>query len=62
MKPAIMTEAQLKVLEGARARLKRKPWYKGVCLDNFPTDAECIKDEDESIRTVFAETELWDKP
>lgn len=57
-----MTDAQKVVFEKAKAILEKKPWYRGVCTDNYPPDSKCIADEKDAIASVVMETMYWDAP
>jgi len=58
-----LTEKQKEIFELARAKLEKKPWFKGVCLDDFPTDDEIeILGKEECVSIVVDETTLWDAP
>jgi len=56
------TELQQKVLLEVEARLKDKPWFKGVCTDKLPTDEAIKEDFLRAVQSVQMETEYWDKP
>lgn len=55
-----MTDAQIRVFNEAKRRLKNETWYRGVCCDNFPTHQECVDDFEQAVRSVIGETALWD--
>lgn len=58
-----MTELQEQVKERARLLLQDEPWFRGVCLDNFPTDEDIRRDGvDEHAQQVALETAMWDDP
>ena len=56
------TSNQLLVFEAAKAQMKGKAWFRGVCCDNFPEDSECLRDPAGSISRVVMETSAWDAP
>jgi hypothetical protein len=55
-----MTEKQNQVVEAARERLKDRPWFKGICLDNLDTDEEIDKDFEECVEALVTDTIYWD--
>lgn len=55
-----LTGLQKEVVEAARRRLMDKPWFRGVCLDCMPTDAEILRHRQRSIDDLVANTEYWD--
>jgi hypothetical protein len=57
-----MTESQNRVFEEAKKRLKKKKWYRGVCMDNFPSDKVCRDDFEGAVNDVTCETAMWDDP
>lgn len=57
-----LTRRQDAVFRKAKRILKRKPWYRGVCLDNFPSEQTCKDKPRQAINSVMMETEYWDAP
>lgn len=57
-----MTPAQEKVFLEAQIRLSVKPWYSGVCFDQFPSDRECQEDFEDAVSYVMVTTAMWDDP
>lgn len=57
-----LTESQQKVFNAAKKRLARKPWYRGVCCDDFPSDKECRENPEDAITAVEMQTALFDAP
>lgn len=58
-----MTELQNKVFELALKKLEKESWFKGVCMDKFPTDESICKHGIESaVDDVWFETAYWDSP
>lgn len=58
-----LTTKQKKVYDKALSMLKHEKWYRGVCMDNFPTDKDIERDGTESCASdVFMETAYWDGP
>jgi uncharacterized protein YlaI len=56
-----LTDLQQQVFDSAKKRLENKPWYRGVCMDCFPTDGEIMRHGvDECADRVIMETEQWD--
>jgi hypothetical protein len=56
-----MTELQNKVFELAKQKLSKESWYKGVCMDNFPTDSQIIQfGTNAAADEVWFETAYWD--
>lgn len=57
------SDLQQIVFNKARDAMKNENWYKGVCVDNFPSDADILRNGiNESVSAVIFETELWDNP
>ena len=54
--------AQAAVFAEAKRRLEKRSWFRGVCLDNFPDEEECILNFEESVGEVAHETSFWDDP
>lgn len=57
-----LTKRQIRVFSHAKRWLKKKSWYRGVCMDNFPTDEEIKNDFRTSVFRVIVETQSWDNP
>lgn len=57
-----MTERQQKVIAVVKDKLKKYEWFQGVCLNDFPTDAEIDEDFEEAVERVIEETLYWDSP
>jgi hypothetical protein len=47
------------VLARAEEILKDKPWFRGICLDNFPDERDIENIEDAAF-SVALETAMWD--
>jgi hypothetical protein len=56
------TESQQKVLDEARKRLAERPWFAGVCCDEFPSDQKCREDFDGAVTQLEMATAYWDAP
>ena len=46
----------------ARQILEKEPWFRGVCLDDLPTNAEIEADFDACVDRIVFATEMWDGP
>ncbi len=57
-----MTDSQKMVFEQARKKLEKKPWYSGVCCDNYPSDKECTENPSDAVASVIMETMMCDAP
>lgn len=56
-----MTELQNKVFELALKKLEKESWFKGVCMDNFPSDFEIERDGiKHAVDSVWFEAAYWD--
>lgn len=55
-----LTERQKEVVEKAKKRMAGKPWFKGVCLDNLPSDAKILKHPERSVNDLIDNTMYWD--
>jgi len=62
-----LTHLQQKVFDLAKARMKDQEWFRGVCINNFPTDdiieqdgVESCVDMVEKI-TEYNDNPQWDK-
>lgn len=60
--PSNLSELQQRVFDAADGKFSSKPWYKGVCLDNFPSDEEIQEDFEGAVTSVYFETAMWDNP
>lgn len=58
----LLTELQHKVFDAARASIKDKPWFRGVCLDRFPSDGQITADFQGAVDSVTMKTAMWDDP
>lgn len=56
-----LTPLQQKVFDLAKARMQDQEWFRGVCLNGFPTD-DIIEKEgiEDCVDMVVIETEYWD--
>ena len=46
-----------------RECLQSEPWFRGVCINDFPTDLEIERDGFKSaVETVIMNTQYWDMP
>lgn len=54
------TDLQTAVIAEARSRIQHKPWFKGICTDNLPTDAEIREDREGAVERIVNETMYWD--
>jgi len=58
-----LTKTQQIVYDRALARLRVEPWFKNVCMNNFPNDIEIILHGiDEAVSEVYYETAYRDEP
>ena len=57
-----LSKRQNEVFEAAKALLEKEPWYRGVCIDNFPSDEICETDFDRAVSMVYVETAYHDDP
>lgn len=57
-----LTDAQKRVVNEARNRLKNLPWYSGICIDNLPTEEEISESFENAVLAVCAETAMYDSP
>jgi len=56
-----LSEKQKEVFRKAKEALQNQSWFKGICMDNFPTDQEIDKEGiEDSVSSVCMETEMWD--
>ena len=56
-----LTKKQLVVFHAAKKQLEKEKWFKGVCIDDFPSDFEIDTDFDGAMQTVILTTEYWDR-
>ena len=59
---AQLTELQQRVFDEAKSQLEDEPWFKGICMDNFPEDVEISENFDDAVTGVVLETSMWDDP
>lgn len=57
-----LTELQNKVFNEVLERLEDEPWFKGVCMDNFPEDDYIRDNFEDAVAEVETETAMWDDP
>ena len=57
-----LTKRQNAILSKARRILKREPWYRGVCMDGFPSERTCKEKPRQAIISIVMETAYWDAP
>lgn len=58
-----LTPLQQQVFDRAEAWLKDKPWYRGVSMNGFPSDADIVRDGvEDSAAQVMMDTAYWDAP
>jgi hypothetical protein len=62
MKLESLSPAQKAVFDEAKAQMRPHAWYTGVCIDNFPSNSECVNNFKEAVDSVVANTALWDAP
>ena len=58
----MLTEKQKAVADRVKEILKSRSWFKGVCVDDFPTDREIDEDFDGCVAQVEFVTAMWDQP
>ena len=58
----MLTPKQQAVANSAKKRLQDKPWFKGVCIDDFPSDQEIDDDFEGCVSQVELQTAMWDAP
>lgn len=57
------TQKQQAVIEAAAAKLKKNSWFRGVCLDNLPSDEEIDREGfEEAVEALVLDTAFWDGP
>jgi len=59
---AELTQLQQQVAAAVEEWGKDKPWFRGVCIEHFPTDKEIEEDLQGSIHAVCMSTAWWDAP
>lgn len=57
---AQLTELQEKVTTAAKERLKNYKWFRGVCIDELPSDKQISEDFDGAVTDVTMSTAMWD--
>jgi hypothetical protein len=55
-----LSPLQQQVVTEVEQQLGKKTWFKGVCMDHFPTDADIADNFDDAVSSVILETEMWD--
>jgi len=58
----MLTPKQQAVANRVKEILQNKPWFRGVCVDDFPTDREIDEDFDGCVAQVEFVTAMWDAP
>lgn len=58
----MLTPKQTEVANRVKEILSAEPWFKGVCIDDFPSDREIDEDFDGCVAQVMFVTEMWDAP
>lgn len=58
----MLTSKQNAVADKVRSILKDETWFRGIALDNFPSDDEIDADFDGCVSQVICETAYWDDP
>lgn len=53
---------QEKVFAAALKKLQKKSWFKGICLDNFPSESYCQESFEAAVSSVVYKTSMWDDP
>ncbi len=56
------SDKQQKVFDAAKAQLEQKPWFRGVCCNDFPSDNSIDENFDDAVNSVLFETAMWDDP
>lgn len=57
------TELQQKACDMARELIRCEKWFRGICCDNLPTDAEIQSmGLTEAAASIAFETAYWDAP
>jgi hypothetical protein len=59
---SLLTSLQQKVFDEAKRQLQHEPWFKGICMDNFPTDEAIADNFADAVSDVVLETFMWDDP
>lgn len=57
-----MKTKQQEAVNLAKEKLKDKPWFEGVCIDNLPTEEECKENLEDAVNSIVFETCMWDAP
>ena len=58
-----LTPLQEQVKARALELVKNEPWFKGLCMDNFPEDHEITRDGiEEHAQQIVCDTAFWDDP
>lgn len=57
-----LSPLQEQVVAAVKAWGSTRPWFQGVCLNEFPTDAEIQEDFDGAVQQVCMTTAYWDAP
>ena len=58
--PAEFGYHQKRVFQEANYRLSELPWYKGLCLENFPSEEKCEHHFEVAVFEVIATTGILD--
>jgi len=58
----MLSTKQNAVADKVRSILKGKTWFRGIAIDNFPSDDEIDADFDGCVSQVICETAYWDDP
>ena len=57
-----LSKLQEGLLREAREKLKGEPWFRGVCIDEFPTDEAIRRDREAALSDVIMTTQWHDAP
>ena len=57
-----LSELQLKVFEAVVEWGADKKWFRGVSMDDFPSDQEITEDFDGAVQQVCMNTAYYDAP
>jgi hypothetical protein len=58
-----LTVTQRRVFNEAKSKLENRPWYVGVCMDNFPSDEQILLVGFKmAVSRVILETAMLDDP
>jgi hypothetical protein len=55
-----LTELQQKVSDAAKEQLKEYKWFRGVCVNDFPSDQQISEDFEGAVTEVAMTTAMWD--